>query len=416
MDVKIGNKGGQELAARSKEILSEESKSLDAALAEQQAVIAKSHGQPAIPETEEGRKEARAEDAAVKQSGLPESKLDAALAEQQAKVSAKEIGLDPAALERVAASRNREFAQVREAMGLNTVEPNIEKQPQQLAGEEESKRAAWLKKGEEAKAVQAPNEKSASGNKVESDEIFTATQSDIKPTIPPEIEKQYLRVGDKFYHPKNTDSVAFEDKGNKLETKSNSGNIAESMVSIAAARGWDEIKVSGSESFSREVWLEASSRGMQVKGYTPTEQDKAELAKRMRESEINKIEQASKPFRVRENDKAKEIKTQAEAPKSEVKTNTPHQRMAESFAKDLPDEAVKKHPELAGAAALTAAMDKKAQADGLSPAQREIVAARVRQNLVNSIERGNIPETKIKEEKTEVVRSTHRKEEREYGR
>jgi hypothetical protein len=416
MDVKIGNKGGQELAARSKEILSEESKSLDAALAEQQAVIAKSHGQPAIPETEEGRKEARAEDAAIKQSGLPESKLDAALAEQQAKVSAKEIGLDPAALERVAASRNREFAQVREAMGLNTVEPNIEKQQQQLAGEEESKRAAWLKKGEEAKVVQAPSEKSTSGNKVESDEIFTATQSDIKPAIPPEIEKQYLRVGDKFYHPKNTDSVAFEDKGNKLETKSNSGNIAESMVSIAAARGWDEIKVSGSESFSREVWLEASSRGMQVKGYSPSEQDKAELAKRMREPEINKIEQANKPFRGRENDETKEIKTQAEAPKPEVKANTPHQRMAESFAKDSQDEAVKKHPELAGAVALTAAMDKKAQADGLSPAQREVVAARVRQNLVNSIERGNIPEIKIKEEKTEVVRSTHRKEEREYGR
>ncbi|MGJ0489477.1 LPD7 domain-containing protein [Methylobacter sp.] len=416
MDVKIGNQGGQELAARSKEILSEESKSLDAALAEQQVVIAERHGQPATPETEEGRKKARAEDATAKQSGLPESKLDTALAEQEAKVSVKEMGVDPAALERVAASRNREFAQVREAMGLNTVEPNIEKQQQPLVGEEEAKRAAWLKKGEQAKAVQAPSEKSASGNKVESDEIFTATQSDIKPVIPSEIEKQYLRVGDKFYHPKNTDSVAFEDKGNKLETKSNSENIAESMVRIAAARGWDEIKVSGSESFSREVWLEASSRGMQVKGYTPTEQDKAELAKRMRESEINKIEQTNKPFRARENDEAKEIKTQAEAPTPEVKANTPHQRMADSFAKDSPEETVKKHPELAGAAALAAAMDKKAQTDGLSPAQREVVAARVRQNLVNSIERGNIPEIKIKEEKTEVVRSTHRKEEREYGR
>lgn len=416
MDVKIGNKGSQELAARSKEILSEESKSLDAALAEQQAVIAERHGQPVTSETEEGRKKARTEDAAVKQSGLPESKLDAVLAEKEAKVSAKEMGLDPSALERVAASRNREFAQVREAIGLNTVEPNIEKQQQQLAGKEESKRAAWLKKGEEAKAEQAPSEKSASGNKVESDEIFTATQSDIKPVIPPEIEKQYLRVGDKFYHPKNTDLVAFEDKGNKLETKSNSENIAESMVRIAATRGWDEIKVSGSESFSREVWLEASSRGMQVKGYMPTEQDKAELAKRMRESEINKIEQANKPFRARENDEAKEIKTQAEAPTPEAKANTPHQRMAESFAKDSPEEAVKKHPELAGAAALAAAMDKRAQTDGLSPAQREVVAARVRQNLVNSIERGNIPETKIKEEKTEVIRSTHRKEEREYSR
>jgi hypothetical protein len=416
MDFKIGNQGGQELTAKSKEILSEESKSLDVALAEQQAVIAENHGQPVIPETEEGREKARGEDAAAKQSGLPESKLDTVLAEQEAKLSTKEMGLDPAALERIATSKSREFEQVREPMGLNTVEPNIEKQQQQLAGEEEAKRTAWLKKGEEAKAAQSPREKSTSDNKVESDEIFTATQSDIKPVVPPEIEKQYLRVGDKFYHPKNTDSVAFEDKGNKLETKSNSENIAESMVRIAAARGWDEIKVSGSESFSREVWLEASSRGMQVKGYTPTEQDKAELAKRMRESEINKIEQANKPFRARENDEPTEIKTQAEAPKPEAKANTPYQRMADSFATDSPEEAVKKHPELAGAAALAAAIDKQAQADGLSPAQREIVAARMRQNLVNSIERGNIPEIKIKEEKTEVVRSTNRKEEREYSR
>ena len=51
----------------------------------------------------------------------------------------------------------------------------------------------------------------------------------------------------------------------------------------AEARGWDEIKVSGTETFRKEVWLEAASRGMHVKGYVPSEQDKAELAKRTRE-------------------------------------------------------------------------------------------------------------------------------------
>jgi hypothetical protein len=473
-------------------------KAKDNALAAQEAKFAEQHGQPVKPDTEERLNESRAEDAATKQSGLPESKLNTALAEQEAKVSAKEMGIDPAALERVAASRNREFAQVREAMELNIVEPNIEKQQQQLTGEEEDKRAAWLKKGEEARDVQASNDKSASGNQVESDEVFTASQSDIKPLIPPEIEKQYLRVGDKFYHPKNTDMVAFEDKGNKLETKSNSENIAESMVRIAEARGWDEIKVSGSETFRREVWLEAAARGMQIKGYTPTEQDKVELAKRTNSQETNKIEKDNKPFRARENDVEqkstnKDIKpeelvahgaakylheeknsdsyfvttkdsqgqqrtswgvdleralnesgvkigdkvvitnegrqpvtvnvpitdekgTVVNHESREVHRNKWNIELAETFSKDSPEEAVKKHPELAGAAALAAAMDKKAEADGLSPAQREIVTARVRQNLVNSIERGNIPEINIKEEKTEVVRSTNRREEREYSR
>lgn len=326
---------------------------------------------------------------------------------EQAKVD--ELTISPADLQRVAAARARESSQVRDALGLNSVEPNIEKEQQQLSEAQDAQRSAWLKKAEAANGQGQANEKRSGGNQVESDEIFTATQSEIKPAVPPEIEKQYLRVGDKFYHPKNTDLVAFEDKGNKLETKSNSEAIAESMVRIAEARGWDEIKVSGSEAFRKEVWLEAASRGMHVKGYSPSEQDKAELAKRMSQSEANKVEKDNKPFRARENEDAKEVKAQAEPPKPE----SPNKRMAESFAKDSPEEAVKKHPELAGAAAAVAAMGKKAEADGLTEQQRAIVMARVRQNVVNSIERGNIPEVKVKEE-IELKRDA--KEEKEFAR
>jgi hypothetical protein len=325
------------------------------------------------------------------------------------KARVEELRIDPADLERVAAARARDAAQVRDALGLNSVEPNIEKEQQQLSEAQDAQRAAWLKKADAANAQGQANSKAPGGNQVESDEIFTATQSEIKPAVPAEIEKQYLRVGDKFYHPKNTDLVAFEDKGNKLETKSNSEAIAESMVRIAEARGWDEIKVSGSETFRKEVWLEAASRGMHVKGYSPSEQDKAELAKRMSQTEANKVEKDNKPFRARENEDAKEVKAQAEPPKVE----SPNKRMAESFARDSPEEAVKKHPELAGAAAAVAVMDKKAEADGLNPQQRAIVMARVRQNVVNSIERGNIPEVKVKEE-IEVKREA--KEEKERAR
>ena len=329
------------------------------------------------------------------------------------KAKVEELTINAADLERVAAARARDSAQVREALGLNTVEPNIEKEQQQLSETQDAQRAAWLNKGQQAEAPKSQADKGPDGNQVESDEIFTATQGDVKPAVPPEIEKQYLRVGDKFYHPKNTDLVAFEDKGNKLETKSNSEAIAESMVRIAEARGWDEIKVSGSETFRKEVWLEAASRGMHVKGYTPSEQDKAELAKRLSETEANKVEKDNKPFRVRENEDAKEVKAQAEAPKPEAKADTSNKRMAESFANDSPVEAVKKHSELAGSAAAVAAMDKKAEADGLNERQRAIVMARVRQNVVNSIERGELPEVKVKEQ-VEVARQAN--EEKEYSR
>lgn len=324
------------------------------------------------------------------------------VAEEVAGEKRQALALNPAALERVAAARARNSAQLREAMGLNTVEPYLEKQQQLLAGEEETKRSAWLKKAEEAKAAQlVSSEKTASVNKLESDEIFTASQADVKQVVPPEIEKQYLRVGDKFYHPKNTDLVAFEDKGNRLETKSNSENIADAMVRIAESRGWDEIKVSGSETFRREVWLEAVSHGMHVKGYSPTEQDKAELAKRVNEFEANQVEKDNKPFLAREKEA------------EEVKPGSANKRMAEAFANESPVEAVKKHPELAGAAAAVALMDKKAEADGLTPAQRAVVTARVRQNVVNSIERGDIPEVMVKEE-IEVKRDA--RVEKEYSR
>ncbi len=341
----------------------------------------------------------------------PDEAPAGAEATQGKDVEVEPLTISQADLDRVAAARARDTAQARESLGLNTVEPNIEKEQQQLSEAQDAQRAAWLKKAE-ADAPKPQAGKAPGDNKVESDEIFTATQTEVKPAVPPDVEKQYLHVGNKFYHPKNTDLVAFEDKGNKLETKSNSEAIAESMVRIAEARGWDEIKVSGSETFRKEVWLEAASRGMHVKGYSPSEQDKAELAKRMSQTEANKVEKGDAPFRARETDAAKDTKAQPQQPEP-PKPESPNKRMAESFAKDSPEEAAKKHPELAGAAAAVASMEKKAEADGLNAQQRAIVMARVRQNVVNSIERGHIPEVKVKEE-MEVKREI--KAEKEHAR
>jgi len=65
--------------------------------------------------------------------------------------------------------------------------------------------------------------------------------------------------------------------------------------------------------------------------------------------------------------------------------------------RDSPIEAVKKHPELAGAAATIAAIEKKVQADGLNAEQHAAVMARVHENVANSIERGQLPEVKVRE-------------------
>ena len=305
-----------------------------------------------------------------------------------------EIALDAAALERLAKTRGRDMSEAREAMGLNSVEPNIERGQQQLPPDQDAARSAWLRKSEATETANiAPK-----GNKVESDEIFTAQQADVRPAVPVDIERQYTRVGDKFYHPKHKDLVAFEDRGNRLETKSDNEQIAESMVRIAESRGWDEIKVSGSETFRREAWLEAAARGMHVKGYTPNEQDKVELAKRTKDTEANRVEPDKAQFRARENQA--QVEGQKEA-------NKPHQ-MAAAFAAKPTAEAVREYPELAGAAAAVSAVEKQAGKDGLSQEARSIVMARVRQNVTNAIERGDIPQVKVTEEKT--VEKTAEKE------
>lgn len=273
---------------------------------------------------------------------------------------------DPAPRPRAAADKTQ---------GRNAIEPDPERERRQPGPDRDQDTDAARRAAPPRKA------RAGAGNKVASDEIFTAEEPDLRTVVPPDVERRYLRVGNKFYHPKYTDLVAFEDKGNKLETRSDSESIAEAMVRIAQARGWDEIKVSGSETFRREAWLEAAVRGMQVRGYVPSEQDKVALARRA----------PDKPA-AKESDPPGTGKKEAAAPAAG------RDRRADSLASDAPEAAVRKHPELAGAYAAMAAVDRQAEADGLTPQQRAIIGARVRQNAVNSVVRGRVPDVKIREE------------------
>ena len=337
--------------------------------------------------------------------------------------------LDAAALERVAANRAKDTRQAADEMGLNGIEPAVERQQQRkLEADNDAKRGGEAPKAEAAQSEQpkTATTRSPADNQVSSDEVFTAPKGETKPIVPAEVEQKYLRVGDKYYHPKNTDVVAFEDKGNKLETRSNSEQVAETMVTIARARGWDEIKVSGTETFRKEVWVEAAAHGMHVKGYTPTEVDKAELTKRTRDIEANKVEPDAK-FRAREtgaeNGKqqptaAKPAESARSAPDQQADTERDRAAQiakdrAQAFATKPPAEAVKEHPELAGTYAAMASMEKKAQGDNLTPQQQAVVSERIKRNIVNSIERGELPQVQVREQ-TEVKREV--KEEREMSR
>lgn len=78
------------------------------------------------------------------------------------------------------------------------------------------------------------------------------------------------------YYAKDVDKVAFVDKGDKMQTPRDfDQHGVRAMVNVAKARGWDDVKVKGSESFRRQVYLEAAKQGMEVKGYKPTDAEQA---------------------------------------------------------------------------------------------------------------------------------------------
>jgi hypothetical protein len=93
--------------------------------------------------------------------------------------------------------------------------------------------------------------------------------------IPEAIIHRFLRVDDEFYFPDR--SLAFVDRGTSLKAATENQEVVRSLVAIAQARGWEAIRVNGTEGFRRLVWREATRQGLPVRGYSPTDVERAEV-------------------------------------------------------------------------------------------------------------------------------------------
>ena len=103
-------------------------------------------------------------------------------------------------------------------------------------------------------------------------------RSVLDPADSPELVRtRYLAEAGQYYFRDRNNALAFEDKGARIATRNEDPVVAASMIELAIAKGWKELKVSGSESFRRSVWLEASRRGLAVRGYEPKPQDELQL-------------------------------------------------------------------------------------------------------------------------------------------
>lgn len=142
-----------------------------------------------------------------------------------------------------------------------------------------------------------------------------------KPTarhIPEHILLKYHRQGDKYLDPNDSKSLIFEDKGDRLRTsRAFDAKAIHAMIDVAEARGWSQVKVTGTPEFRRAAWFEAASRGIAVRGYEPTEAEIAAANKAARAAGAeNGIEQDG-PQRARSNDKAAPAASRANAQTSE---------------------------------------------------------------------------------------------------
>jgi hypothetical protein len=97
--------------------------------------------------------------------------------------------------------------------------------------------------------------------------------------IPDHIRKRFVQLGYRYYFPDG--AHAFTDRGTRLVTPSENAEVVKSLIAIAEARSWKEITVTGSERFRKEAWVTATAVGLKVRGYTPSEFERAHLARKL---------------------------------------------------------------------------------------------------------------------------------------
>lgn len=105
--------------------------------------------------------------------------------------------------------------------------------------------------------------------------------------MPDAIERRYLKVDDRYFFPDRT--LAFVDDGNRIRVHTENREVMHSVVAIAEARGWRVIELRGTEAFRQGMWREAMLRGIEARGYQPSE---AEIR------QVERVPSRGQPMRV----------------------------------------------------------------------------------------------------------------------
>ncbi len=104
----------------------------------------------------------------------------------------------------------------------------------------------------------------------------TVSESDPR-AVPEHISARYVKVGNEYHFPNG--DLAFADRGVRLSTRLENSEVIRDLVTIAKERGWTEIAITGTERFRKEAWQQAKLSGLAVRGYRPSDLERAQLAR-----------------------------------------------------------------------------------------------------------------------------------------
>jgi hypothetical protein len=121
-------------------------------------------------------------------------------------------------------------------------------------------------------------------------QLFTEREKNRQTELMDQVHHQFRVSGNRFHFKDQPNKVAFTDKGQRMVSASNDERVAHAMATMAEAKGWKTIRVSGHPDFQREVWMEASLRGLEVRGFKPQEKDVKELNSRLERTAKNIVE------------------------------------------------------------------------------------------------------------------------------
>lgn len=197
---------------------------------------------------------------------------------------------------------------------INSIEPDmkrlLEKAPtpeaENVSSRDAGSQDTQSKEEPEASPTDEPNPKTQQAETPEPTEFTVQKKplskdelkeiiTDLNYKMPPAgLEKRYLVANGQYLSADNAKTVLFEDKGKKLSTARTDTQIAQDMLDVAKTKGWDAIKLSGSQEFKQTMYVLAESQGIKTLGYYPTEAD-LKLVDRLREEHsLNGIEEAAK--------------------------------------------------------------------------------------------------------------------------